>query len=112
MKSSAHTNTARTQLERLGTLIDVVHAGGRECRRGPDRPHRRGRLVPGPRKKLVREGLSREDRVGIQIEAFTDPTTALVTLPFAFVGELAWNPAWLSLIPIAAALRRRARKLV
>ena len=64
------------------------------------------------RKKLVREGLSHEDRVGVQVEAFTEPVAALVTLPFAFVGELAWNLAWLSLIPLGALLRRRARKVV
>jgi hypothetical protein len=34
----------------------------------------------------------------------------LVTLPFAYVGELAWNLAWLAYIPIAAFLRRRGVK--
>jgi uncharacterized membrane protein len=62
------------------------------------------------RRGLVREGLSKEDRVGIQVEAFTEPAAALVTLPFAYVGELAWNLAWFSLIPLAAILRRRARR--
>ena len=64
------------------------------------------------RKNLVREGLSREDRVGVQLEAFTEPAAALITLPFAFVGELAWNLSWLVIIPVTALMRRRARKAV
>jgi uncharacterized membrane protein len=59
------------------------------------------------RKNLVREGITAEEKLGVQIEAFAEPLSALVTLPFAFVGELAWNLAWLAYIPIAAFLRRR-----
>jgi uncharacterized membrane protein len=64
------------------------------------------------RKDLVREGLTKEDLVGIQLEAFTEPVAALITLPFAFVGELAWNLSWLAIIPVTAVMRRRARKAV
>ena len=59
------------------------------------------------RKGLVREGVSNEDMLSVQIEAFAEPLSALVTLPFAFVGELAWNFAWFAYIPIAAVLRKR-----
>jgi len=59
------------------------------------------------RKRLVREGISQKEMLSVQIEAFAEPLAALVTLPFAFVGELAWNLAWLAYIPIAAFLRRR-----
>ena len=59
------------------------------------------------RKGLVREGITSEEKLGVQIEAFAEPLTALVTLPFAYVGELAWNLAWLAYIPIAAFLKRR-----
>ena len=59
------------------------------------------------RKNLVREGVSAGDKLAVQIEAFAEPLAALVTLPFAFVGEFAWNLAWLAYIPIAALLRRR-----
>ena len=62
------------------------------------------------RKGLVREGISKEEMLGVQLEAFTEPLTALVTLPFAYVGELAWNLAWFAYIPIAAFLRRRGEK--
>jgi uncharacterized membrane protein len=64
------------------------------------------------RKMLVRGGLTREDWVGIQLEAFTEPVAALITLPFAFVGELAWNLSWLAIIPVTSLLRRRAQKVV
>jgi hypothetical protein len=60
------------------------------------------------RKGLVGEGVSKDEMLGIQLEAFTEPLTALVTLPFAYVGELAWNLAWFAYIPIAALLRRRS----
>ena len=62
------------------------------------------------RKGLVREGISQDEMIGVQIEAFAEPVAALVTLPFAFVGELAWNLSWLAYLPIAAFLRRRASK--
>ncbi len=59
------------------------------------------------RKGLVPQDISNEQRLGVQIEAFAEPLAALVTLPFAYVGELAWNLAWLAYIPIAAFLKRR-----
>jgi hypothetical protein len=59
------------------------------------------------RKGLVREGVSKEEMLNVQLEAFAEPLTALVTLPFAYVGELAWNLAWFAYIPIAAFLKRR-----
>jgi uncharacterized membrane protein len=63
------------------------------------------------RKGLVREGISKDEMLGVQIEAFAEPVAALVTLPFAYVGELAWNLAWFAYIPIAAFLRRRDAKM-
>jgi uncharacterized membrane protein len=62
------------------------------------------------RKGLVREGISKDEMLSVQIEAFAEPMAALVTLPFAYVGEVAWNLAWLAYIPIAAFLRRRDAK--
>ena len=58
---------------------------------------------------LVRDGIPSEERVQVQIEAFSEPLAALVTLPFAFVGELWWNLSWLVYLPIAAILRKWAR---
>jgi len=62
------------------------------------------------RKGLVRSGTSDKERTGVQIEAFAEPLAAVITLPFAFVGELAWNLAWLAYIPVARLLRRRGVK--
>ena len=59
------------------------------------------------RKGLVREGISAKEMLAVQIEAFAEPLSALVTLPFAFVGEAAWNLAWFAYLPIAALLRKR-----
>jgi hypothetical protein len=37
--------------------------------------------------------------------------TALITLPFAYLGDLYWNLAWLAYIPVSFVLKRRgARK--
>ena len=63
------------------------------------------------RKGLVRAGIAKDETIGVQIEAFAEPLAALVTLPFAFVGELAWNLSWLAYVPIAAFLRRRGSKI-
>jgi uncharacterized membrane protein len=62
------------------------------------------------KKGLVREETTKEETVAVQIEAFAEPLAALVTLPFAYVGELAWNLAWLAYLPIAAILRRRGSR--
>jgi uncharacterized membrane protein len=62
------------------------------------------------RKGLVRDGITSEERLKVQLEAFSEPLAALVTLPFAFVGELWWNLSWLAYLPISALLRRRGVK--
>jgi hypothetical protein len=62
------------------------------------------------RKGLVRSGITKDEMLAVQIEAFAEPLSALVTLPFAFVGEAAWNLAWLAYVPIAALLRKRGIK--
>ena len=59
---------------------------------------------------LVREGITKEERLNVQLEAFSEPLAALITLPFAFVGELWWNLSWLAYIPVSALLRRRGVK--
>ena len=62
------------------------------------------------RKGLVRSGITKDEMLAVQIEAFAEPLSALVTLPFAYVGEMAWNLAWFAYIPIAAVLRKRGVK--
>ena len=59
------------------------------------------------RRGLLRPGVSQVEAAGVQVEALTEPLTALATLPVAYLSELWWNLAWLLYIPIAALLRRR-----
>ncbi len=61
-------------------------------------------------KGLTRLGMTPDEMTTLQIEAFAEPLTALITLPVAFVGELSWNLAWLAYIPVAALVRRRGRR--
>jgi hypothetical protein len=65
--------------------------------------------VHARREGLVREGVSRSEASKVQLEAFTEPIVALITLPFAYVGEVSWNLAWLAYIPVSAILKRRAQ---
>jgi len=63
------------------------------------------------RKGLIRKGISDEEKRGEFVETFTEPVTALITLPFAYLGDLYWNLAWLAYIPVSFVLKRRgARK--
>jgi uncharacterized membrane protein len=56
---------------------------------------------------LVRAGITEADRLKAQTEAFSEPLTALLTIPFAYVGEWTWNLAWLTYIPITVFLKKR-----
>jgi len=62
------------------------------------------------RKGLVRDGVSAKESIKVQLEAYTEPIVALISLPFAYVGEVSWNLAWLAYFPVAALIRRRATK--
>jgi uncharacterized membrane protein len=59
------------------------------------------------RRGLIRKGVTDNEKIGEFVESFTEPVTALVTLPFAYAGELYWNLAWLLYSPIAFLLKRR-----
>ena len=52
-------------------------------------------------RKLLTDAITDEEAKGVQVQIFAEPLTALFTLPFAFVGPLAWNLAWL-LYPVAS----------
>ena len=56
---------------------------------------------------LVSRGTTREQMKKTYIEAYAEPTAALITLPLAFVDALLWNLAWLVYIPIAGIVRSR-----
>jgi len=59
------------------------------------------------RRGLVRKSISAEELSGLQIESLTEPLTALITLPIAYVGELWWNLSWFAWLPLAKFLSRR-----
>lgn len=58
-------------------------------------------------KGLLLPGVDDDEAADLQIEALTEPVTALITIPFAFMGEIAWNLAWLGWMPVARILGRR-----
>ncbi len=62
------------------------------------------------RKELIREGVTDQEKKDEFVESFTEPVTALITLPFAFIGELYWNLAWLAYFPVSILLKRRQAK--
>ena len=64
-------------------------------------------FVRARKKGLARVGISDDEMEAVQIKALTEPLTALITLPFAFVGELWWNLAWFAWLPLAKILSNR-----
>jgi uncharacterized membrane protein len=64
------------------------------------------------RKGLIRQGVSDAEKMGEFVESFTEPVTALITLPFAFVGDFYWNLSWLAYLPVSFLLKRRQAKKV
>ena len=59
---------------------------------------------------LVSEAVTVEEAVDIRNSVLAEPLAAVITIPFAFVGILAWNLAWLSVLIIGAFLKRRHKK--
>ena len=59
---------------------------------------------------LVSEAVTAEETVEIRNSVLAEPLAAVITIPFAFVGILAWNLAWLSVLIIGAFLKRRYKK--
>ena len=118
MSEQVYAATAKSQLERLATLTDVVYAVALVLIISwlplPEESHSTGAvwildlwseysnniiavaligIAAGAawwwarRKGLVRPGISKDEMLGVQIEAFAEPLAALVTLPSAFVGR-------------------------
>jgi len=59
------------------------------------------------RKGLIREGITDQEKMGEFVESFTEPVTALITVPFAFMGDFYWNLSWLAYFPVSFLLKRR-----
>ena len=62
------------------------------------------------RKGLLRDGIGPTSHERLAVQAYAEPLAALVTLPLAYVGDLAWDLSWLIYIPISIALRSRQRR--
>lgn len=62
------------------------------------------------RKSMVVDDITPKQQEQIQVEAYAEPIAAIVTLPLAYVGPVAWELGWLAYIPIAVLLRRRERR--
>ena len=60
-------------------------------------------------RRLLSEAISDQGALDLRLGVLPEPVTALLTIPFAFLGGWAWNLSWLLYIPVAALLRRRRR---
>lgn len=62
-------------------------------------------------RRLIDEDLDEEEISRIRSKTLPEPITALITVPFAFVGTGAWNLSWLAMPLVSLTLvRRKARK--
>ena len=60
-------------------------------------------------RRLIGPDLDDEQIKVVTSKTFPEPVTALITLPFAFVGSTAWNLSWL-VAPVVILLVVRRRK--
>lgn len=60
-------------------------------------------------RKLLSDAITDDEARDVQVRIFAEPLTALFTIPFAFVGPLAWNLSWL-LLPVASWFLKRKVK--
>ncbi len=57
-------------------------------------------------RRLLLERVSEEDAEQFQIGILAEPVTALLTIPFAFIGQGAWDLSWLLYLLVAPVLKR------
>ena len=62
-------------------------------------------------RRLIGDELEKEEIERIHSKILPEPVTAIITLPFAFVGATPWNLSWLLLPLVSLVLvRRRAKR--
>ena len=61
-------------------------------------------------RRLIGSDLDKEQIRVITSKTLPEPVTALITLPFAFVGSTAWNLSWLAAPVVVLLVVRRRRK--
>jgi uncharacterized membrane protein len=58
-------------------------------------------------RRLLLPEVTEQDARELGDRVLAEPVTALITIPFAFLGALYWEPAWLSYIFVVRFLKRR-----
>jgi len=58
-------------------------------------------------RRLISDSLSDRQAREMRFGFMSEPITALITIPFSWLGPLAWTLAWLANIPITMLLKRR-----
>ena len=61
-------------------------------------------------RRLITDTLSDREARELRFTFMSEPITALITIPFSWLGPLAWTLAWLANIPISMLLKRRLPK--
>ena len=69
-----------------------------------------GWIYATKRAGLVSDAVSPAEASEITTGVLAEPIAALITIPFAFIGPLAWNASWLSAILIGMILKKRHKK--
>jgi len=62
-------------------------------------------------RRLLREDVTDLEAKQLAVRITGEPLTAVVTIPFAFVGPVFWNLSWFAYPVIAGFVRRRARAM-
>jgi uncharacterized membrane protein len=60
-------------------------------------------------RRLLQDDVSDEDALATRDRTLAEPITALVTIPFAFIGPWLWEAAWLTYPLFVKLLKRRRR---
>ena len=60
--------------------------------------------------ELLSEAVSEKEANEITTNILSEPISAAITIPFAFVGPIAWNISWLSALLIGSFLKKRHKK--
>ena len=60
-------------------------------------------------RRLLAPEVSQEEALQIKSRILVEPTTAIITIPFAFIGSIPWEIAWF-LYPLIVYLLKRHRR--
>jgi uncharacterized membrane protein len=63
-------------------------------------------------RRLISDSLTDREAREMRLGFMSEPLTALITIPFSWLGPLAWTLAWLADIPISMLLKRSLPKEV